>query len=101
VVTVITLVTLKDGMEPEWDGIMRERMESAKGRKGWIGGQIAIPFDALNQRVIIGTWETRAEWEAWHADEEFLETREKLQGMQQEPDRTTWHEVTVDVRPER
>lgn len=97
-VTVVTDVTLKEGMEPEWDAVMRERIESAKGRPGWIGGQIAMPFDALNKRVIIGSWQTRADWEAWHADEAFQKTREKLEGMQTEPDRTIWHEILVDVR---
>jgi len=98
VVTVVTYVTLREGTEPEWDARMRERMESAKERPGWIGGQVLIPFEALNERVIIGTWDTRAHWEAWHADETFVQTREKLDGMQTAPDRSQWHEVIVDVR---
>jgi heme-degrading monooxygenase HmoA len=32
----------------------------------------------MNERVVIGTWETRADWEAWHATEAFQETREAM-----------------------
>jgi hypothetical protein len=52
--TIVTRVTLEEGSEPAWDAAMRERMES---------------------RVIIGTWETRADWETCHADPKFQETR--------------------------
>jgi heme-degrading monooxygenase HmoA len=100
-VTVVTRVTLKEGSEPEWDAVMRERMENARVRAGWIRGQILMPLDSLSQRVIIGTWETRADWEAWHADESFVETRRQLEGMQTEPDETWWHEVLLDLESER
>ncbi len=60
--TIVTHVTLKEGAEPEWDAAMRERLESARARPGWVGSQLLMPLDALNKRVIVGTWETRAEW---------------------------------------
>jgi heme-degrading monooxygenase HmoA len=100
-VTVVTRVTLREGTEPEWDAIMRDRMESARGRPGWVRGQILMPLDSLNQRVIIGTWATRADWEAWHADESFVETRHRLDGMQAQPDDTWWHEVLIDLDGDR
>jgi heme-degrading monooxygenase HmoA len=96
--TVITHVKLRPGDEPEWDAAMRERLEAAKGEQGWIGGQLLIPTDALNERVIVGTWETRADWEAWHEDPAFRETRERLEGLQSENSSMTWYEV---VREER
>jgi len=27
-----------------------------------------VKLNDLDERVIIGMWQTRAEWEAWHAD---------------------------------
>ncbi|MBV8718313.1 MAG: antibiotic biosynthesis monooxygenase, partial [Chloroflexi bacterium] len=54
--TIVTHVTLKQGAEPEWDAAMRERLAAATGRPGWIGGQLLMPMDKLNRRVIIGTW---------------------------------------------
>lgn len=96
--TVITRVVLQEGAEPEWDAAMRDRLGAAKEQPGWVSGQLLIPLDSLNERVIVGTWQTRAEWEAWHADEAFRETRERLEGLQQAPSDTSWHEVISDPR---
>ena len=99
--TIVTRVTLKVGTEPEWDAAMRERLEAAKDQPGWIGGQLVIPLDRLDQRVIIGTWQTRADWEAWHTDEAFTETRKRLEGLESSPSEQWWHEVILEVRTER
>jgi heme-degrading monooxygenase HmoA len=93
--TIIVRVTLREGAEPEWDAAMRERFDAAKSRDGWLGGQLCMPADRLDQRVIIGTWQTRAHWEAWHNDPAFQETRERLDGLQTEPAEMSWHEVIV------
>ena len=73
--TVITHVRLKTGCEPDWDIAMRERLSAAQERPGWIGGQLLIPLDGHNKRTVIGTWASRADWEAWHEDSTFAETR--------------------------
>jgi heme-degrading monooxygenase HmoA len=57
--TIVTHVKLKEGAAPEWDEAMRERLEAARDQPGWVGGELAMPLDNLNGRVIIGTWETR------------------------------------------
>ena len=98
--TIVTHVTLREGEEPAWDDAMRARLEAARGRPGWISAQLLIPLDAPNRRTIIGTWETRAEWEAWHTDEAFTGTRERLEGLQAEPAETTWFEVLTEVHRE-
>jgi heme-degrading monooxygenase HmoA len=96
--TIVTLVTLKEGSEPEWDEAMRVRLEAVKDQPGWIAGQLAIPVDRLDQRAIIGTWETRAHWEAWHNDPAFAETRERLEGLQAAPAEVRWFEVVTEER---
>lgn len=98
--TVITEVVLSEGAEPEWDAIMRKRLEIAKERPGWVAGQLLIPLDALHKRTVVGTWTTRAEWEAWHEDPRFQETRERLEGLQQSAGEASWHEVILDARRE-
>lgn len=97
--TIVTVVTLEQGSEPEWDAAMRDRLDAAREQAGWVGGQIAIPADRLDQRAIIGTWETRAHWEAWHNDPLFAETRERLDGLQRGPDEVRWYEVIDAERP--
>jgi len=97
-ITIITHVGLKKGAEPEWDMAMRERLASARQRPGWVGGQLLIPLDGIDRRVIVGTWLTRADWEAWHNDPTFQETRRRLDGLEAESSRHEWHEVIEDVR---
>ena len=62
--TVITRVVLREGDAHEWDDAMRERLAAARDRKGWLGGQLLKPEDTPNERVIVGTWESREDWAA-------------------------------------
>jgi heme-degrading monooxygenase HmoA len=93
--TVITHVTIRQGAEPQWDAAMRERLSAARNHPGWITGQLLIPLDRPNARVIVGTWENRADWEAWHNDSAFLETRKRLDGLETAPSQEQWHEVII------
>jgi hypothetical protein len=49
-------------------------------------------------RVIVGTWKTRADWEAWHHDSQFTETRQRLDGLESTPPEHWWHDVVLDIR---
>lgn len=73
--TIVTHIQLKEGTEPEWDAVMRKRLAAAKKQPGWVGGQLLRPSDKPSRRVIVGTWRTRADWEGWHKDPRFGETR--------------------------
>ena len=53
-VTIVTEVQVKEGFEPKWDEIMRQRMAAAKKHSGWVGGQLLQPADDPQCRVIIG-----------------------------------------------
>lgn len=94
--TVATYMKLREGAEPEWDAAMRERLSSATTRPGFVRSQILIPLDGLDRRVIIGTWATRADWEAWHNDPAFLATRQRLEDLQEGASNSDWHEVIED-----
>jgi heme-degrading monooxygenase HmoA len=96
--TIVTHVHLKEGAGPEWDAAMRARLSAAKKRPGWVGGQLLRQSDKPDRRVIVGTWKTCAEWEAWHHDRQFAATRGRLDGLESGPAEHWWHEVVVDVR---
>jgi heme-degrading monooxygenase HmoA len=96
--TIVTHVTLKQGAEPQWDAAMRERLAAAAATSGWVGGQLLMPLDRLNKRVIVGTWQTRADWEAWHTDPTFEQTRARMEGLEAGEPENWWHEVVEDVR---
>ena len=96
--TVVTTTTVRAGAEAEWDGAMRERFESARNREGWISGQLLTPDDESSTRVIVGTWRSSEDWENWHSDPAFLEQRETLERLEQEPPRSEWYRVVADAR---
>jgi len=93
--TIVSHVRIKEGQEPAWDAAMRERVEAAREQPGFVAVQLCIPADALNERVIIGTWETRADWEAWHNTEPFARTRAELEQADTKRPREWWHEVVL------
>jgi heme-degrading monooxygenase HmoA len=96
--TIVSHVRIKPGQEPVWDGVMRERIEAAKEQPGFVSVQLCIPVDAMNERVTIGTWETRADWEAWHGSEPFQQTRAQLEEPNTKKRRDWWHEVVLTER---
>ena len=96
--TLVTHVHLKEGAGRDWDAAMRTRLSAAKKRPGWVGGQLLRPADKPDRRVIVGTWKTRADWEALHHDPQFTETRQRLDGLERTPAEHWWHDVVLDVR---
>jgi heme-degrading monooxygenase HmoA len=96
--TIVTHVNLREGAGREWDAAMRTRLSAAPKASGWIGGQLLRPPDKPDTRVIVGTWRTQASWEAWHHDPEFVETRQRLEGLESAPAEHWWHDVVLDVR---
>ncbi len=96
--TIVTHMQLKEGTEHEWDTVMRKRLAAAKKQPGWVGGQLLRPSEKPSRRVIVGTWGTRADWEGWHKDPRFGETRRQLEGLESGPAEHWWHEVVLEVR---
>lgn len=94
-VTIVTHVPLKQGTEGEWDALMAERMAAAKKQPGWVGGQL---LRSPNGRVIVGTWQTREDWAAWHKTHAFADVRDQLDAMADGPTDPGWHEVVFEVR---
>jgi len=94
--TIMTETTLKDGMEPQWDEAYHRRAEAVADHEGWVSLQLLIPLDAPNKRVVLGTWQTRADWEAWHSSDAFLETRAQMDAAEEAEDRQErWYEVVT------
>jgi heme-degrading monooxygenase HmoA len=96
--TLVTHVHLREGAAADWDAAMRTRLSAASKASGWIGGQLLRPAEKPDRRVIVGTWRTRKDWEAWHDDPQFTETRQRLEGLESSPSEHWWHDVVLDVR---
>ena len=96
--TVVTTSRLRPGGEAEWDAAMRARFDSARERPGWISGQLLTSDDENSTRVIVGTWRSREDWEAWHSDPAYLDQRATLQRLEAEPGHPEWFRVVADAR---
>lgn len=55
-----------------------------------------MPTGKPNERLIIGTWESREDWQAWHDDQQFLETRQRLEVVDEKTKDSAWHDVKVE-----
>lgn len=92
--TVITHHVLRDeAAAQEWDAAMYERLSAARDQPGWVGGQLLRADNDRLLRTIVGTWDSREQWEAWHDEAAFRETRDRLDGLQARPAETAWYEV--------
>jgi len=93
--TIVTQVRLSENGAEQWDAAMQTRVDAAKDRPGWVAVQLLKPVDDPLRRAIVGTWESRDHWAAWHDDETFVETRAQLDGLQDGPAETVWYEVVA------
>ena len=97
-VTVVTQIRVKSGREAEWDEVFAKRVQAARDQQGFEVVQLCRADDAPSERVIVGTWQTRDNWESWHHDPAFLETRKELEEVGQESEQSHWYEVVVEER---
>jgi heme-degrading monooxygenase HmoA len=97
-VTVVTRVRIKDGREAEWDKVFGERAQAARDQDGFVFVQLCRPEGSQSERVVVGTWESRDNWEAWHTDEAFVETRRQLEEIDDEQAGSEWWDVVVEER---
>lgn len=99
--TVITHHALRDdAAAQEWDTAMAQRLTAARDQPGWIGGQLLRAVNDRLLRTLVGTWESHEQWQAWHDEPAFRETRQRLEGLQSRPSETTWYEVVDERRSE-
>lgn len=95
--TIITRVKLRAGSTTQWDRAMHTRVEAARGAKGWISAQLLKGVDEPMERAIVGVWDSKEAWAAWHNDEAFRETREQLSAVEERSQESVWFEVVEDV----
>src|SRR3954454_18178444 len=98
-VTVVTHVRVKQGHGPDWDRAFSERVEAAVEKEGFVEVQLCKPREAdEGARVIIGTWQREEDWEAWHHDPEFVETRRELEEAADGTEASHWYDVIISSR---
>ena len=88
------------GPSPPVRMIRLERLSAARSQPGWIGGQLLRAINDRMLRTIVGTWESRDAWEAWHGEDAFRDTRERLDFLVFEPTAAPLKETADYVRIE-
>ena len=96
--TIVTHVRIQAGKQETWDAAFRERVAAARGQDGFVAVQLCVPQGRENERVVIGTWRAREDWEAWHDTPEFRRTRHELEDTAPERESEWWHEVVLEER---
>lgn len=91
--TIITRVKLREGSTEQWDRAMHVRLEAARGAQGWISAQLLEGVDEPLERAIVGVWESKEDWAAWHHDDAFQKTREQLSRVEERAQESMWFEV--------
>ncbi len=91
--TIITESTIEAGNEARWDAAFETRLQAAREQPGWLATQVLIPETEPQKRVIVGTWESREAWEAWHRADPFRQTRQQLDAADQSDGRERWFTV--------
>ena len=95
--TIITRVKLRAGSTEQWGRAMHTRVEAARGAKGWISAQLLQGVDEPLERAIVGVWDSKEAWAAWHDEDAFTETREQLSGVEDRPQESVWFEVIEGI----
>jgi heme-degrading monooxygenase HmoA len=96
--TIVTHVRIRVGKEDAWDEAFRERVAAACEQPGFVAVQLCMPHGRTNERVVIGTWQSRDDWEAWHDTPEFRQTRHELEEADPERRAEWWHDVLLEER---
>ena len=95
--TVITETTLKSGQEATWDAAFKERLADARQQPGWVGLVLLIPEQQLQSRVVVGTWQSKQDWERWHTTEPFKRTRKTMDAATENHGEDRWFNVVKET----
>ncbi|UTM38004.1 antibiotic biosynthesis monooxygenase [Rhodococcus pyridinivorans] len=95
--TIVTRVKLRAEGVDQWDATMHARLEAAHGRQGWVSAQLLKGVDQPLERAIVGVWMSKNDWESWHNDDTFRETRDQLSGLEDGPSESNWFEVVENT----
>src|SRR3954464_12772707 len=96
--TIVTHVRIRVGKAEAWDEAFGERVAAARGQPGFVAVQLCVPHGKPNERVVIGTWRSRGDWESWHDTPAFRRTRHELEEADPERESEWWHDVVLDAR---
>lgn len=93
---VVGRFSLRPGAEAAWDAAFQERAEQAALAPGWLGVAAWAPVAEPSERVVVGRWRSKADYETWALTESYLGTKVTLDSCQMgAPDIEWFRSVTI------
>lgn len=81
------------GMEEELRDAEREVRKEATHNPGYISGETLIDLTDSRHNLVISTWRSQAEWEAWHESEERRASMARIDSMLEMPEQVKVFEI--------
>jgi heme-degrading monooxygenase HmoA len=88
-VRVIIERQLAAGREAEFHQAMRELRSEAVRTPGYISGETLSDADDRRHCIIISTWRSRQDWDAWSRSVARRQTIDRIRGLLLEDERVT------------
>ncbi len=76
---------IKSGKEMEVFSLLKKLRFNAMNQKGYISGESLVGAEDAQTVMVIGTWQSREDWDAWKGDEKRKELDAKLEELQESP----------------
>jgi heme-degrading monooxygenase HmoA len=81
------------GMEEELRNAEREVRKEAVHNPGYVSGETLIDLADPRHSLVISTWRSQEEWDAWHESEERRASMAHIDSMLEMPERVTVFEI--------
>jgi heme-degrading monooxygenase HmoA len=84
-----------EGMEESFDQALRDVRQSAVGFPGYVSGESLRNCDNPTHRVVVSTWRSAPDWEAWARSEQRSQAQARLAPLLEEPEKVTMFEIGI------
>ena len=84
-VKIIIERQIKKGKEAEYSGLMRDMRAKAMLAKGYISGETLRSQEKPNLYVVISTWKSTEDWQAWIGSPVRNDLRARMDAILEQP----------------
>ncbi len=80
---------LAEGLEAHYEEAARAALMTTMAQPGFISGESLQDLGQPNRRIVLGTWRSRREWEAWFRSSERRDCMARIRPMLVTDERVT------------
>jgi heme-degrading monooxygenase HmoA len=97
---VLGRVIVRSDSAAEWEAKWSARAEGARQFPGGGGAELLMPVDHPDERVIVGWWTTRENFDHWRASPDWEASEQQLQKLQGGAPEIHWYELRSRIELE-